>query len=233
MPRDIGVVIVAAGSGRRFGDGVRKVYRDLQGVPLLLHAVRPFASHPEVAHVTVVLCAEDAAQPPPWLAEVVGSSLTVTAGGRERADSVAAGLAALPESCSIVLVHDGARPLIQRSVIDAVIARARAGEGAVAAVPLTDTIKRVQPGSDPPLVGETVSRANLWRAQTPQGFPRSMLTAAYQQAGADRAHATDDAWLVERAGKRVVLVPDEPSNIKVTTPADLALASHLLDDRLA
>ncbi|MEE8477160.1 MAG: 2-C-methyl-D-erythritol 4-phosphate cytidylyltransferase, partial [Gemmatimonadales bacterium] len=174
MPRDVGVVVVAAGEGRRFGGSVRKVYRELCGVPLLLYAVRPFASHPDVAHVTVVLSPEDAGAPPEWLSSVAGSNLTVVAGGAERSDSVAAGLAALPESCSVVLVHDGARPLVGRAVIDAVMQRARAGVGAVAAVALRDTLKRTDPDSDPPRIQETIPRRHLWRAQTPQGFPRAM-----------------------------------------------------------
>jgi 2-C-methyl-D-erythritol 4-phosphate cytidylyltransferase len=229
LPRDVGVVIVAAGEGRRFGGSVRKVYRELCGVPLLLHAVRPFASHPDVAHVTVVLSPEDAAAPPEWLSSVMGSNLTVIAGGEERGDSVAAGLAALPESCSVVLVHDGARPLALPAVIDAVIREARGGVGAVAAVALRDTLKRTAPDSDPARIQETIPRDHLWRAQTPQGFPRAMLAEAYRQAGADRSRATDDASLVEATGVPVVIVPDSPRNIKVTTADDLELAERLVE----
>ena len=220
---------MAAGEGRRFGGSVRKVYRDLCGVPLLLYAVRPFASHPDVAHVTVVLSPEDAAAPPEWLSSVAGSNLTVVAGGAERSDSVAAGLAALPESCSVVLVHDGARPLVGRAVIDAVMLRARAGVGAVAAVALQDTLKRSDPDSDPPRIQETIPRRHLWRAQTPQGFPRAMLVEAYRQADADGSQATDEASLVEATGAPVVIVPDSSSNIKVTTPEDLKLAERLIE----
>lgn len=230
MPRDVGVVVVAAGESRRFGGTVRKVYRELCGVPLLLHAVRPFAAHPDVAHVTVVLSLEDAAEPPEWLSSVMGSSLTVVAGGEERSDSVAAGLAALPESCGVVLVHDGARPLAGRAVIDAVIHEARSGVGAVAAVALRDTLKRTAPGTDPPRIDETIPRQNLWRAQTPQGFPRAMLVEAYRRAGASGTRATDDASLVEATGASVVIVPDRPQNIKVTTPDDLKLAERLIEE---
>jgi 2-C-methyl-D-erythritol 4-phosphate cytidylyltransferase len=228
LPRDVGVVVVAAGEGRRFGGSVRKVYRELCGVPLLLYAVRPFAAHPDVAHVTVVLSSEDAATPPEWLSSVMGSNLTVVAGGAERSDSVAAGLAALPESCSIVLVHDGARPLAGRAVIDAVIRQARAGVGAVAAVALRDTLKRTDPDSNPPRIQETIPRQHLWRAQTPQGFPRAMLTEAYRRAGAGSPRVTDEASLVEATGAPVVIVPDSSSNIKVTTPDDLKLAEGLI-----
>jgi 2-C-methyl-D-erythritol 4-phosphate cytidylyltransferase len=222
------VVVVAAGEGRRFGGSVRKVYRELCGVPLLLHAVRPFASHPDVAHVTVVLAPDDAAAPPEWLSSVASSTLTVVAGGDERSDSVAAGLASLPESCSVVLVHDGARPLTQPAVIDAVIAQVRRGVGAVAAVALRDTLKRTAPDSDPPRIQETIPRENVWRAQTPQGFPRAMLTEAYRQAGDGRSRATDDASLVEATGGPVVIVPDSPTNIKVTTTDDLELAERMV-----
>jgi 2-C-methyl-D-erythritol 4-phosphate cytidylyltransferase len=226
LPRDVGVVVVAAGRGSRVGGDLPKQYLSIGGVPLLLRAVRPFVSHPEVAQVAVVLTPRDAEQPPDFLAPLRGEALTVVAGGRERADSVAAGLRALDASCAIVLVHDGARPFVERGVIDAVIAHARAGEGAVAALPVSDTIKEAL-GPDPTLVGRTVPRAGLWRAQTPQGFPRRLLEDAYARAGAEASGATDDAALVEACGGTVRLVPDSPRNLKVTTRDDLALAEAL------
>ena len=156
----------------------------------------------------------------------LGAGLVVVAGGAERADSVAAGLAALGPECTTVLVHDAARPFVERAVIDAVIAYARAGEGAVAAVRVSDTLKEASP-DDPMRIARTLPRDGLWRAQTPQGFPRSVLERAYAAAGAGQSVATDDASLVERTGVAVRLVPDSPRNLKVTTAEDLALAELL------
>lgn len=222
----MGVVVVAAGRSTRLGGEVPKPYLQIGGVPVLLRAVRPFASHPEVAQVVVVLAPAEAERPPGFLAPLAGSALTIVAGGRERADSVAAGLAALARACEIVLVHDGARPFVDRGVIDAVIAHARAGDGAVAAVRVTDTIKEEAP-DDPTRVARTVPRERLWRAQTPQGFPRRILEQAYARAAAGAGGATDDASLVEAWGAAVRLVPDTPRNLKITTPEDLAVAEAL------
>jgi 2-C-methyl-D-erythritol 4-phosphate cytidylyltransferase len=226
LPRDVGVIVVAAGRGTRFGGDLPKQYLPLNGVPILLRAVRPFASHPDVAQVVVVLAPGESESPPVFLAELEGEALAIAAGGRERSDSVAAGLRALRAGCEIVLVHDGARPFVDRGVIDAVIAHARAGEGGVAAVPVSDTIKEAV-GADPTLIGRTVPRAGLWRAQTPQGFPRRLLEQAYAHAGAGASAATDDASLVEELGGTVRLVPDSPRNMKITTRDDLAVAEAL------
>jgi 2-C-methyl-D-erythritol 4-phosphate cytidylyltransferase len=220
------VVVVAAGRGTRVGGDLPKQYLPLDGVPILLRAVRPFAGHPDVLHVVVVLAPADAARPPEFLSDLAGQTLTITAGGQERSDSVAEGLRALRPGCEIVLVHDGARPFVDRRVIDAVIDYARAGQGAVAAVPLSDTLKEAM-GGDPTVIARTVRRAGLWRAQTPQGFPRRLWVEAYVRAGAGASAAPDDASLVEACGGVVRLVPDSPRNMKITTRDDLALAEAL------
>lgn len=220
----MGVVLVAAGPGSRLGGEVPKPFLPIGGVPMLLRALRPFASHPEVARVVVVLPPAHAERPPEFLAPLAGAALTIVAGGRERTDSVAAGLRALGAECGVVLVHDGARPFVERRVIDAVIALARAGESAVAAVPVSDTLKEQAPG-EALLVRRTVPRERLWRAQTPQGFPRRILEDAYARAHA--AAATDDAALVEACGGAVRLVPDTSRNLKITTRDDLVLAEAL------
>jgi len=204
-----------------------KQYHPIGGVPMVLRALRPFAAHPDVACVVLVLPPPDAAAPPEFLRGLGGAGLLVVAGGAERADSVAAGLAALGPECVTVLVHDAARPFVERAVIDAVIACARAGEGAVAAVRVTDTLKEAAP-DDATRVGRTVPRDGLWRAQTPQGFPRAVLERAYAAAATEAGPVTDDAALVERTGVPIRLVPDSPRNLKVTTPEDLALAELLV-----
>jgi 2-C-methyl-D-erythritol 4-phosphate cytidylyltransferase len=221
----VGVVVVAAGRGTRLGGDAPKQFQPIAGVPMVLRALRPFTSHPEVAQVVLVLPPPDAAAPPEFL-RTLGEGLTLVPGGAERANSVAAGLAALRPECTTVLVHDAARPFVEQSVIDAVIAHARAGEGAVAAVRVSDTLKEAAP-DDATRVSRTVPRDGLWRALTPQGFPRAVLERAHAAAGAAGAGATDDAALVERTGVPVRLIPDSPRNLKVTTPEDLALAELL------
>ena len=222
-PPDVGVVVVAAGAGVRAGAGEPKQFRPIGGVPMLLRALRPFTSHPAVAHVVVALPPRDALSPPEWLGRLAGGRLALVAGGAARADSVRAGLAALADDVTVVLVHDAARPFVSRETIDAVIARARAGVGAVAAVPVSDTLKEANGDGR---VARTVPRNGLWRAQTPQGFPRAMLVAAYAPGPGDPPPG-DDAAACERAGFPVEIVPDSTANIKVTTPEDLRVAEAL------
>jgi len=230
LPPDVGVIVVAAGRGARVG-GIPKQFRELAGVPVLLRSLRPFTSRADVACTVVVLPAEVAAAPPEWLAPLAGDRLRLVPGGAERGDSVRAGLAALAPACQVVLVHDAARPLVSPETISAVIALARQGVGAVAAVPLGDTLKQVSDGAAPHLVERTVPRAGLWRAQTPQGFPRALLERAAAAAHASGVQGTDDAELVERIGGTVRVVPDRASNLKLTTRDDFALAAALLEEQ--
>jgi 2-C-methyl-D-erythritol 4-phosphate cytidylyltransferase len=223
----VGAIVVAAGRGARFGSETPKQFHLVGGVPIVLRALRSFTSHPDVAHVVLVLPAEHVAHPPAFLSAFSAlAPLSVVAGGIHRGDSVRAGLAALNAACGVVLVHDGARPFVERSLIDRVIEYARRGEGAVPAVPLSDTLKEVAE-DDPTRILRTRPRARLWRAQTPQGFPRAILEAAHAHAAHIGHRATDDAALIEAMGVTVRLVPDSSRNIKVTTPEDLALAEML------
>jgi 2-C-methyl-D-erythritol 4-phosphate cytidylyltransferase len=191
---------------------------------MLLRALRPFTSHPAVSQVVVVLPAAYAQRPPEWLAKLGGERLTLAPGGPERAHSVQAGLHALRAEAAVVLVHDAARPFVSRATIDDVIARARRGVGAVAAVAVSDTVKEVDGESR---VRRTVPRAGLWRAQTPQGFPRRMLEAAYERLGPGDTPPTDDAELCERCGFPIDVITDAPHNLKVTTPDDFRIAEAL------
>jgi 2-C-methyl-D-erythritol 4-phosphate cytidylyltransferase len=222
-PPDVGVLLPAAGKGERAGGDTPKQFQPVAGVPLLLRAIRPFAAHPRVRDIVVALPPAAAASPPDWLAAVAGHRLRVVPGGATRAASVRCALGALDAACTIVLVHDAARPFVSPAEIDAVIAAAELGTGALVAVPVSDTLKR---SADGRLVDATAPRAGLYRALTPQGFPRAMLAAAYA-AATDALDATDDAALVEAAGGRVVLVPGRSTNIKVTTADDFALAEAL------
>lgn len=189
---------------------------------MLLRAVRPFARHPRVAQIVVAIPPAYAKEPPEWLTDVAGARLRVVAGGATRADSVRHALAALEPSCTIVLVHDAARPFVSHDTVEAVIATAATGVGAVPAVPVIDTLKLADGSMR---VQRTVERQALWRAQTPQGFPRAMLDEVLAES--DQAGATDEASMVEAAGHPVHLVPDHTFNIKVTTPDDFHLAEAI------
>ena len=235
LPPDVGVVVVAAGAGVRAGPGEPKQFRPILGVPMLLRALRPFTAHPEVSYVVAVVPPGYADKPPEWLGKALGQRLTVVAGGAQRVDSVRAGLEALPAGTAVVLVHDAARPFVSRGTIDAVIARARAGVGAVAAVPASDTLKEIGQGGahrPTPRIARTVDRERIWRAQTPQGFPRQMLSDAYAQLGGTAPQngqgvPSDDSEVCERAGFPVELVPDSPYNVKITTADDFRIAEAL------
>lgn len=154
--------------------------------------------------------------------EVIGADVTVAAGGDVRAASVAAGLA-LVESETVV-VHDAARPFASPDLVRAVVAALRDADGAIAAVPVEETLKRV----DGDRIVETVARAGIWRAQTPQAFRTEALRAAHAEAAAQGIDATDDAQLLERMGRRVAVVPGSRSNVKITFAEDFALAEALL-----
>jgi 2-C-methyl-D-erythritol 4-phosphate cytidylyltransferase len=222
--RDVAVIIVAAGSGSRAGGAEPKQFRWVAGKPMLLHSVQAFMARRDVGVVICVLPRSHAGDPPPWLFQCDVDRLLVTTGGRERADSVAAGLDDLPPEARIVLVHDAARPLVGDATIDRVVRAARAGTGAVAALPVVDTLKEVD---EEGRILRTVDRTGLWRAQTPQGFPRDLLERAHSAAGADRAGATDDAALCERLGLPVVVVRGDERALKVTDEADFARADIL------
>ena len=226
MPRDVGVVVVAAGQGLRAGGGEPKQFRPIGGVPMLLRALRPFTSHPDVAQVVVVLPGSIVDAPPVWLTELGGGMLTLVAGGAERTDSVRNGIQALLPTTKVALVHDGARPFIDHALVDRVIARARGGVGVVPALMVSDTLKKVTGTSEE--VAETVSRDGLYRAQTPQGFPLPLLQKAFTAQTRPGYLPTDEASLVEETGAGVVvLVEGSALNLKITTPDDFVLAEAI------
>jgi 2-C-methyl-D-erythritol 4-phosphate cytidylyltransferase len=218
------VVIVAAGSGSRTGTPELKQFRWVAGKPMLLHAVHAFQRRPDVALVVCVLPRSHAGDPPPWLFQADLDRLLVSAGGRVRGESVWNGLEDLPEGVAVAVIHDAARPLVTDRTIDAVIAEARRGRGAVAALPVVDTLKEADADGH---VLRTVERTGLWRAQTPQAFPREMIEHAYVQARRDGVTATDDAALCERLGLPVVLVRGSERALKITEEADFVRAEQL------
>lgn len=221
-PGRVGVVVPAAGAGTRLGPGAPKALRPLRGEPLLVHAVRGLRAAPSVGPVVV-------AAPPQELdavrALLASYDVVVVAGGTERPDSVAAGVAALPRDVQLVLVHDAARALTPPALVETVVAALRAG--ALAVVPVVavhDTVKRVRGAG----VVETLPRTDLRCAQTPQGFRRDVLERAHA-AGPD-TH-TDDAGMVEALGVAVVTVAGSEEAFKVTRPLDLLLAEAVLRAR--
>jgi len=218
----VGVVLPAAGSGRRMG-GVRKPFLELEGEPVLAHALRPFLADARVISVVVALGAADAADPPVWITDT-DPRIRVVEGGTTRAESVRNALAALPE-VDVIAVHDAARPLVTADVVARCIDIALAGEGAVAGCPAVDTVKQVD--EEGRIVG-TPDRSRLWYAHTPQVFPADMARRAYD---ADLAGATDDASLVERLGGPIRMVDAGGSNLKVTRVEDIPLAETLLRER--
>lgn len=216
-------MIPAAGSGRRMG-GVRKALLELNGKPILEYSIAAFLGHPDIAAIVVALSEEDANHPPPFLEH---PGIIVVKGGAERADSVRAGLNALPSDVDTIVVHDAARPLVTRELIDRVLSALHDDTSATIAVPVSDTLHQANARRQ---IQSTPERSQFWRAQTPQAFPRAILEKAF--AGNPKASAaTDEAGLVARFGWSVALVPGEDWNIKVTTPADLTLAEATLQSR--
>jgi 2-C-methyl-D-erythritol 4-phosphate cytidylyltransferase len=223
----VAAVVPAAGLGQRLGAAGPKAMHLLGGEPMLVHSVRTLAAGP----VDLVVVAA----PPGQGAEVLallagahpGAELAVVDGGLTRSDSVRLALAALPVSVRVVLVHDAARPLVPGALVAAVVAAVEGGADAVVpGLPVTDTVKQVD-GAD--VVLATIDRSALRAVQTPQGFRREVLDAAY--AGPESGSATDDAGHVERAGGVVVVVPGAEEAFKVTRPLDLVLAEAVLAGR--
>jgi 2-C-methyl-D-erythritol 4-phosphate cytidylyltransferase len=226
MKRDVGVIIVAAGSGSRTGGGSQelKQFRWVAGKPMLLHSIQTFQARADVGMVVCVLPREYVGDPPPWIFQSDADRLLLSVGGRERSESVANGLEDLPTECEIVVIHDAARPLVTSETIGRVIDEARQGNGAIAAIPVIDTLKRVESNGK---VIETVDRFGLWRAQTPQAFPRKAIERAHREArDADRI-ATDDAALCEQIGLTVVVVRGSERAQKITEENDFALVEAL------
>jgi 2-C-methyl-D-erythritol 4-phosphate cytidylyltransferase len=222
-PARCGAVVVAGGRGARAGGETPKQFRPIGGVPMLLRAIRPFAAHPRVGPIVVVLPAEEAGRPPEWLQPHLSDRLAVVAGGESRQQSVANGLARLPPEAEVVLVHDAARPFCDASLIDRVIAVAELGACAIPGLPLADTVKETDTAG---LVVRTVARERLVSVQTPQGFPRAMLENAHQRSKGG-VPTTDDASLCERLGYPVRVVAGSALNFKITTGEDLLLAEAL------
>jgi 2-C-methyl-D-erythritol 4-phosphate cytidylyltransferase len=218
----VAVVVVAAGAGRRFGSA--KQFAALGGRPLIEWSLRAFEDHPGVGAIVLVLA--DEADRERYRREFP-KVVDVVRGGARRQDSVTNGTARLgPARGGLVLVHDGARPLVDAGLISRVIEAAAAAGAAIPVVPPEDTVKETAGG----FVVRTLDRARLGRVQTPQGFAFGLLERALAQARADGFHGTDEAALVERLGEAVAVVEGDPRNLKITTPLDLIIAEAILHE---
>lgn len=224
------VVVPAAGRSARFGGAVPKQYLAVAGEPLFAHTLRALFAHPAVEGAVVVLAGDDAYWPG-WTAFLDRPVITCP-GGSARADSVLAGLAALPDSVradDFVLIHDVARPNLRLEDLDRLLECGRNDPvGAILAAPVRDTLKRA--GDDGGIDGSE-PRERLWRALTPQLFRRLQLTRALEAASAEGAAVTDESMAMERQGLRPLLVEGADDNFKITTVADLALFESILSRR--
>ncbi|MCC7421332.1 MAG: 2-C-methyl-D-erythritol 4-phosphate cytidylyltransferase [Planctomycetaceae bacterium] len=227
MPR-FAVILPAAGRSSRFGSGPpskRKVFQELKGRPVWIRAVEPFVNRDDVVQTLICVSPEDI----DWFKEKYRANLAfmnvdIVPGGTERADTVQNALARVRPEADFVAVHDAARPLIVAEWITAIFKAAEASGAAIPAAPVAATLKRVRGDRS---IEETVSRAGLWQAQTPQVFRRTLLMEAFAKRGSFQP--TDEAQLVERIGHDVTVVEGSPMNFKITTQDDFRMAEALVD----
>ena len=215
----VGVVVPAAGSGTRMG-GARKPFLELDGEPLLVHALRPFLRDDRVVSIVVSLAPQDVDEITDSIRRL-DDRIKLVKGGVNRTESVRNAVSLLPTSIDVIAIHDAVRPLVTSVIVGECIDLANTGVCAVAGCPVTDTIKRVDEEFQ---VLETADRNVLWHAHTPQVFPADLLRQAYESGEV----GTDDAVLLEAFGARLQMVDDGGTNIKVTRPADLMIAQAIL-----
>ncbi len=217
------LVIPSAGSGSRSGQSIPKQYVELIGASVLAHTLRAFAAVPACSEIVVAIDSEWATAAYRAAEGVAG--VRFVPGGSERQHSIANALQEIGDGSPLVLVHDAARPCVSRRLIDRVVAAAAAHGAAIPGVAINETVKRV--GADGRVL-ETIPRADLRAAQTPQGFRTELLRTAYALAHENRTLGTDDASLVEAAGATVHVVEGDPENIKITLPEDFERAERYL-----
>ncbi|MDM5300178.1 2-C-methyl-D-erythritol 4-phosphate cytidylyltransferase [Bacillus subtilis] len=220
------VVILAAGQGKRMKAGRNKLFIELKGDPVIIHTLRVFDSHRPCEKIILVINEREREDFQQLLTNYrFQTAIELVAGGDERQHSVYKGLKAVKQE-KIVLVHDGARPFIKHEQIDELVDEAEQAGAAILAVPVKDTIKRVQDLQ----VSETIERSSLWAVQTPQAFRLSLLMKAHADAEHKGFLGTDDASLVEEMeGVSVRVVEGRYTNIKLTTPDDLTSAEAIMD----
>lgn len=217
-------IIVAAGSGNRFGGETPKQFIEVAGKPLLIHTLARFEECAAIDAVVLVLSAERVSDFAGIAKQFALTKLkAIVAGGATRAESVRNGLRAVGDDCNVVAVHDGARPLVTADEISATVRAAEEFGAACLTAAVTDTIKEVSDGG----ILRTVDRARLRRALTPQAFRLELLNRAYEHSDLGDA-ATDECYLVEKLGVAIRIVDGNARNIKVTTPDDLKFVEQFL-----
>ncbi|MCW5209905.1 2-C-methyl-D-erythritol 4-phosphate cytidylyltransferase, partial [Desulfobulbus sp. US1] len=229
IPPIIAAIIPAAGFGTRMGAAIPKQFLELAGEPVFVRTLRVFLAHPEIHIIVLVLPPEQLQsgkeQLLPFLTQEQQGKMLYTTGGEARQHSVQNGMKALPDSIERIFVHDGARPLVSAEIIDRCLAGVEEHGAVIAAVPVKDTLKEVEDGTE--IIG-TVDRSQLWHAQTPQAMDLHLLERAYEYAAATEFIGTDEASLLEHAGVSVSVVMGSEENIKITRPEDLRIAATLL-----
>ena len=220
---DVSVILPAAGAGTRFAAPANKIFQPLAGREIFLRTVDLFAARPDVAQILLVLSAEDLdTVEQRYGGPLAAAGVSLTLGGSARHQSVRNALARVDRAATLVCVHDAVRPCVRAADIDAVFDAARRTGAAILAEPVHGTVKQVSPEGR---IERTVCREGLWQAQTPQVFDKALLLRAYDR---HVDGATDDAQVVAAAGGQVTVVPGPATNIKITTPTDLALAEAIV-----
>lgn len=215
-------IIVAAGSGERFGSEIPKQFIKINGKPVIVHTIERFQAAPSVDSIILVLAADRLAEYDVLRSEIPKLA-RIVAGGKTRAESVLNGLNAVGETCELVAVHDGARPLVSVDEIERTIAQALKTGAACLVAPVTDTIKSIRGGE----IAATLDRDKLRRALTPQAFRLDVLRRAFGLADLNEA-VTDECYLVEKLGHPIAIVEGSSANIKITHEADFAFAELLM-----
>ncbi len=217
-------IVVAAGKGIRFKSKIPKPLVKLGAVPVIIRSLCVLDRHPEIKEIIVVANTLNRKSILKVIKEFHIKKVThLVLGGSRRQDSVSNGLKAVSQKADLVLIHDAARPFIERKMISLVVAAAKKSGAAIAGVPVKDTVKKV---TSQFLVEENIARENLWQIQTPQVFKKSLIQKAYARFG--KYEVTDDASLVEKLGKKVSIVFGSYNNIKITTPEDLIIAECIV-----
>ena len=225
------VIIPAAGRADRFGGGESKAFAKLGGRPLFLRTLEHFVTRKDICQTILAVAPEQIGKVKSTYGANLGfMGVKLVEGGARRCDTVAVALKEVSDEAEFVAVHDAARPCVTTDWIDAVFAEAVKTGAAILAAPITGTLKRVAVSK---VIDETVSRADLYEAQTPQVFRKDLLADAYNRLGDSKEEITDDAQIVELAGQAVSIVISDATNLKVTTKADLTLASAILKSRPA